>query len=290
MGKPKDDPYDPELHSEAILSFFGFVKHMLHCGLDTKSIRWTIVTRGGALVIPGEAVTPAHAGLHGLVGSVSKEMPEWSFKTLDLPRQNLQANIPISNITDAPDLLAFREKDWFTRTLAPFNTIKQPAASFPATGPGVIVIIGGAGGIAAEWTKSLPAGQDWQVAWIGRTPHSPDIDSKITAATQPGDTLRYFQADASNPAQLAQAVSDIKASMGSIRGVVHSAITLTDKTVSQMSERQLCDALLPKLNATLALAKCFHDEALEFVLFFFFGTELFDNARTRQLCSWFVLH
>ena len=268
MGKPKDDPYDPELHSEAILSFFGFVKHMLHCGLDTKSIRWTIVTRGGALVIPGEAVTPAHAGLHGLVGSVSKEMPEWSFKTLDLPRQNLQANIPISNITDAPDLLAFREKDWFTRSLAPFNTIKQPAASFPTTGPGVIVIIGGAGGIAAEWTKSLPAGQDWQVAWIGRTPHSPDIDSKITAATQPGDTLRYFQADASNPAQLAQAVSDIKASMGSIRGVVHSAITLTDKTVSQMSERQLCDALLPKLNATLALAKCFHDEALEFVLFF----------------------
>ncbi len=268
MDEPKDDPYDPELHSEAILSLFGFVKHILRCGLDTKSIRWTIVTRGGALVIPGEAVTPAHAGLHGLIGSVSKEMPEWSFQILDLPRQNLRANIPLSNITDAPLLLAFREGDWFTRSLAPLNTIKQPAASFPTTGPGVIVIIGGAGGIASEWTKSLSAGQGWQVAWIGRTPHGSDIDRKIAAATQPGHKLQYFQADASDPAQLAQAISDIKASMGFIRGVVHSAITLTDKTVSQMSKHQLCDALLPKLNATLALAKCFHDEELEFVLFF----------------------
>lgn len=273
MPSPEDTTA-VQAQRDALLPFFRFVKALIALGRDAAPMAWTVVTRGGAAAVPGEPVNPAHASLHGFIGSLAKEMPEWRFRLLDVGSS--AHDVPdFADVMRGPDVVgaepaALRGGDWFERRLAPLaHGITATSAAY---GDGVIVVIGGAGGIGAAWSEAMIRSRSARIVWIGRRPEDDLIRAAIARATANGASSArapvYIQADAADASQLKAAVARIRAAYGPIRGVVHSAIVLADQIVANMSEAQLLAALRPKVDASIAMAHAFAGEPLDFVLFF----------------------
>lgn len=59
--------------------FFRMIKALLSEGYGHQPIGWTILTRQGQNINKDEKADPVHASLHGLIGSMAKEHPEWRY-------------------------------------------------------------------------------------------------------------------------------------------------------------------------------------------------------------------
>ncbi|MBL3615167.1 SDR family NAD(P)-dependent oxidoreductase, partial [Bacillus sp. RHFS18] len=78
----------------------------------------------------------------------------------------------------------------------------------------------------------------------------------------------YIQADAQDAAALKAAVRSVREQYGNITGVIHSAITLADKSMANMDEASFRNAYSAKVNTSVRMIEAFKGEPLDFVLFF----------------------
>ena len=260
---------------EAVVSFFRFIKAALRNGWEARPIMWTVLTRNGVTVSPEDMIDAAHASLLGLVGSLAKEAPAWQFRVVDLgadpandPAFDALAVLPAD---PAGEAYAWRGGQWFQRQLVPIDPSaalakRDPAADAPSDG--VTVVIGGAGGIGRVWSEQMIRDHQARIVWLGRRPLDAHIQSEIARLGQFGPAPNYVQADASDRAQLREAMLLIKRDHGPIKGLVHSAIVLSDRTLLTMSEAQLRQVLQPKVDVAVRMAEAFAQEPLAFVLFF----------------------
>jgi polyketide synthase PksN len=62
---------------------FRMIKALLECGYGERELGFTVVTEQSQQT-EGERVEVAHAGVHGLVGSLAQEYPEWKVRLVDV--------------------------------------------------------------------------------------------------------------------------------------------------------------------------------------------------------------
>ena len=264
---------DPIAEQEAaVVPFFRLIKASLKNGWEARPIVWTVLTRNGVAVSADDRIDAAQASLLGLIGSLAKESSSWQFRIVDLgadaaddPTFDTIVTLPID---PAGEALAWRGKQWFQRQLV---AIVPPAALADGTyapSEGVTVVVGGAGGIGKVWSEQMIRRHRARIVWLGRRPLDADIQREIARLGQFGPAPDYVQADASDAAQLRDAVLRIGRDHGPIEGLVHSAIVLADRTMLTMSEAQLRQVLQPKVDAAVRMAEAFAQEPLAFVLFF----------------------
>lgn len=260
-----------------LLALFRLVKTLLAQGYGERDLRWTVVTRGTQAVFAGAALAPAHAGVHGLTGVLAKEYPRWSICALDLePATTLTAagmaalmriQIPAQA---RGDVLAQRNGQWFRRVLAPVTALPPAPPAYRQRG--VYVVIGGAGGIGAAWTRHVMSEYDAQVVWIGRRAPDAALTAQLQALAGIGTVPLYVQADATDAASLQRARDQIRQSYQVIHGVIHCAVGQFDHSLADMDEQRFRDIVAVKIDASVNLAQVFGTQALaqtlDFMLYF----------------------
>jgi len=252
-----------------VLQLFRLIKALLSHGYGDRQLSWTVITTDAVAVRGQDAVSAAHAAVHGLVGSMAKEYPHWPVRLVDLdaaapwPWRELFA-LPADRNGDA---WVQRRGEWFRQELLPVRQWPLGESKLYRPG-GVYVVIGGAGGIGKAWSRHIVREHGAQLVWIGRRAEDDAIRADLDALGAIGPRPLYIQADARDRAALQAAGERVKAAYGHVHGVVHSAIVLLDRTLENMDEARFRTALSTKVDISVRLAEVFAAEPLDFVLFF----------------------
>jgi NAD(P)-dependent dehydrogenase (short-subunit alcohol dehydrogenase family) len=206
--------------------------------------------------------------VHGLLGSMAKEYPDWTVRVLDLPSAGewpwndllMLAGDPSGNAS------AYRDHRWYRQHLVPYRPTAEDVA--PYRSGGIYAVIGGAGGIGEAWSEALLRRMRVQLVWIGRRPQDEVIQAKLDRLAELGPAPLYIAADATDRRQLAAARETIKREFGRIDGVIHAAMVIQDHSLANMTEAEFAAGFAPKVDVCVRLAQVFRDEPLDFVLFF----------------------
>lgn len=257
-----------EAQDQGVIQMYRLIKAMLSLGYGQKKISWTVVTVNTQYVDQHDIVDPVDAGVHGLIGSMAKEYPNWQTKLIDVKKYE---DLPLSQLLSLPadqegNTWAYRNKIWHKLRLIPVHN-NQPVHTKYKHG-GVYVVIGGAGGIGEAWSEYMIRTYRAQIVWIGRRKKDAAIQSKLDRLARLGPAPYYIQADAANREELERAYETMKQTHREINGIIHSAIVLQDRSLMNMSEECFRNVLAAKVDVSVRMAQVFRHEPLDFVLFF----------------------
>lgn len=260
---------------------FRVIKAMLALGCGKKKLDWSVWTVRSQAVRPTDAVFAAHAGIHGLLGSLAKEYSNWSIRAADL--EDAQ-HIPADELFLLPadrqgGAWAYRDRQWHRQQL-----IQLDCPSFNRTeyrDGGVYVVIGGAGSVGEMWSEYMIRQYQAHIIWLGRRKPDAAIRAKLDRLGALGPAPRYISADAGSYESLRQAYEEIKQAYPRIHGIVHSTMALLDQSLERMEERELRSVLSAKVDTSVRMAQVFGQEALDFVLFFS-SLMAFNNAPNQS--------
>ena len=254
--------------ADCVMYLFALIEALHRANYTLQELNWTVLTRQAVALDAFAVVNPAHAAVHGLVGSMAKEFPHWRVRLLDL---DAVQTWPVSELFARPfdtdgEVQILREDKWYQRSLAPVALLQGAAPSYRQQG--VYLVIGGAGGLGEVWSRYLIQNYSAQIIWIGRRALDQDIQSKIDALSAFGPAPLYLQADGAEPGALERVYEEITSRYHHLHGVVHSALVLRDKSLVGMAAEDFRAGLKPKLDLSVRLAEVFTEKQLDFILFF----------------------
>jgi polyketide synthase PksM len=283
-GVGDDDTIVPGQEA-GVLALFRILKALNRLDCFERELKFTVVTHRALQVFDDELVSPHHAGVHGMVGSVAKELPLWRFRLLDI--ESIDALDPREILALPWDEqgrgLAYRCDEWFRQEFADVGQLS--AAHVAYRQKGVYVVIGGAGGLGEVWTRHMVVHYDAEVIWIGRRPLDAGIEAKLDAIAGLGRRPHYVSADATDAAALTAAVDALRERFPRIDGVVHSALVLQDQTVRAMDEAVFRGSLAAKVDVSVAIERAFAGLDLDFVLFFSSVASFHRDAGQSNYCA-----
>jgi len=261
-----DSPIEGQKHG--VLFCFRLFKALLELGYGAKKLGWTIITREAQAILKEEIIDSTHASIHGLIGSMAKEYPNWKLRLVDIEKNREWPWDEILKIGADPqgDAWVHRQGEWYRQMLVRCE-IPALEKSLYRTG-GVYVVIGGAGGVGEVYSEYLIQKYQAHVIWIGRREKDARIADKIERLSRLGPAPEYIQADATSYEQLQSAYRHIRASYGVVHAVIHSVLQLLDKSLWQMEEERFHLALAGKVDTSVRMAQVFGKDELDFVLFF----------------------
>ena len=255
-----------------VRALFRVVKAVIQAGYGSASLAWTVITFCCQAIRRTDPADPTHSAVHGLVGSMAKEYPNWTVRPIDLSSKDVAPSLEeILKLSSDPsgNVLAYRDGQWHEQKLV----LLEPGPALESLGSryrsgGVYVVLGGAGGVGVAWSEYMLRQHHAQVVWLGRRDPDDTIRAKIDSFGKLGPKPEYVSADATDLGSLQAAVAEIKRRFGAIHGVVHSAIVLLDQGLATMSEDRFSASLSAKLDTSVNLVRAFAGEPLDFFLFF----------------------
>lgn len=256
--------------SSGVLFGLRLLQALLSSSPSGRELRLTVVT-WQTQAVAAEVHYPAHASVHGLVGSLAKEIPHWSVRLLDLPvaPDGEMLTSGLSLPSDAKgDAWAHREGQWYRRHLLPAELPSPDRAASLYREEGVYIVVGGAGGIGEVFSEHLIRGFRAQLVWLGRRELNEEIEAKLDRLSTLGLRPIYLQADATNRDALMRARQHVLGRFGVIHGIIHSAIALNDKSIAMMDADRFSASLRAKVDTSVRLAQVFKDDGLDLFLFF----------------------
>jgi acyl transferase domain-containing protein/thioesterase domain-containing protein/acyl carrier protein len=294
--------------SESLTSADLETQHILECGSVLNLVqameeaawrrppRLWLVTQGAQSVIQGsETVAVAQSSLWGFGRTIALEYPAIWGGLLDLDPGSIAgdaANLLWEEIwyTDGADQVAFRQGQRYIPSLErygeagafekPFRC--RPDASYLITGG-----LGALGMLIARWLIThgaryltlvdvfeLPPRKTWDKETVHRMDgRTAEIIDAIHEFEKQGATIRLANLDVTDPNQLADFVEEHRRNAHPpIRGVVHAAGILRDKTLSNLDLETLQEVFRPKMVGSWLLHSLFngqHEQPdLDFFLLF----------------------
>lgn len=254
--------------NHGVMEIFRIMKALLRLGYGRRDLCWSLVTIQSQAVYEHETISPAHAGIHGLAGTMAKEYPGWQVRIMDMEKEGTW---PVSLMFAMPtsrhgQLFAYRNGQWLERQLIPFR--HEPAGRTLYKTRGVYIVIGGAGYIGEVWSEYMIRTYNAQIVWIGRSTLNASIQAKLDRMKRFGPAPEYLSADASDLDALRQAYQTIKKRHPRIQGIVHAAMVLSEQSLENMEPAEFRSGLSAKVDTAVRMAQVFQDEPLDFVLFF----------------------
>lgn len=251
-----------------VLATFRLVKALAKLGLGDKPLGLTVVTYGTQPVFDSDEIDPTHAGVHGIVGTLAKEYPQWSVRLADLQpatRWPLRELLALPADSDG-NAWAHRFGRWHRQRWMPCAIPEPEQTAFRRNG--VYVLIGGAGGIGEAFSEYLIRRYAAQVVWIGLRKRDEVIEEKIGRLSKLGPAPHYVSADATDQPALERASDEIERRFGTIHGVVHAALLMAGDPLERMDEQRFWRGLSAKIEVSVRMAQAFAHLPLDFVLFF----------------------
>lgn len=258
--------------SDLVLGVFRFVKALLTTGWGRRPLSMTVVTRGGQAVGKADRVDPSQAGVHGLIGSLSRECPAWQCRLIDLPFGESIGTQWVATMLARPALphggvSVWREGHWYERKLLRCHLPAGHGGAYRVGG--VYVMLGGAGGLGRVLSRYLIKRFQAKVIWIGRRPLNAEIAQHMDELARVGGIApQYICADARDPVALAAARATVLARHGVIHGVLHATIVLEDKTLTWMEEDTFKRVWDAKALTSDCMWRVFQHDELDWFMFF----------------------
>ncbi len=259
----------PEAAEHGILQLFRIVKKLLAAGFDTRACELTLITSNAVPVFPNQPIDPTGAAVHGFAGAMAHEFAHWTVRLLDVaPAAPLPQDLTRIQPEPRGATLAHRSVghngQWFRQQLLPIRAWDR-AGDVAVRQGGVYVVIGGAGGIGAAWSRRAAERYAATVYWLGRRPIDESIRERIEAATVGNLVPQYIQADASDPEAMAQALATIHARHPRIDGLIQAALVLDDGSLTNLDETRFLKVLKSRVHASVHAARLCQPQ--DFLLF-----------------------
>ncbi|UZW58492.1 SDR family NAD(P)-dependent oxidoreductase [Lysobacter enzymogenes] len=251
-----------------VMATFRLVKALLKLGYAGKPLGLTVVTAGSQPVADGEPLDPTHAGVHGLIGTLAKEYPDWRVRLVDVQAGQpwpLDALLALPADRDG-NAWAHRHGRWHRQRWIQCALPEPEQTAFRRNG--VYVVVGGAGGIGEAFSEYLIRRYAAQVVWIGLRKRDEIVEEKIGRLSQLGPAPHYVSADATDQPSLERACADIERRFGTVHGVVHAALLMAGDPLERMDEQRFWRGLAAKIEVSVRMAQAFAHLPLDFVLFF----------------------
>lgn len=256
-----------DAQSRGVFLCLKLAQALLAAGYGDRALDWLTVTERAVSCPGGGQANPVHAGLQGMIGSIAREYPAWRPRLLDVPSNE---PLPLDALARADfsrgPVLAYRNRHWHERRMC---TVAPPPVEEYTIAPGsVCLIIGGAGGLGQVFSRALlQRSPDIRIVWMGRRPREA-VEAAIDELAPLGPPVHYVQGDAADRESLESARREIEERFGKIDGLIHAAMSLSDRSVERLSADELRAVLAPKVAGSLRLAQVFDPDRLKFVLFF----------------------
>ncbi|AUX47812.1 polyketide synthase [Sorangium cellulosum] len=275
----------------------------LHVARALLQQRWRdpprlwLVTRGaqpaGAEASP---LSIAQAPIWGLGRTLALEHPELGCTRVDLspawaPDQAARALVRELSSQDGEDQIALRPGARYVARLArsSFAACARAgaqgapgpggdpgalraggaAASRPVVRPdGAYLIAGGLGGLGLSLAAWLVAQGARHLALVGRSAATEAAQGAIAALQEQGAEVLTLQADVSRRDDVARVLSELDRRMPPLRGVVHAAMVLEDRTALGIDAALLGRVTAPKVQGAWNLHEATRDRALDFFVMY----------------------
>ncbi|KAA9165879.1 acyltransferase domain-containing protein [Amycolatopsis acidicola] len=240
----------------AVLAVANAVRRMV----EARPPRLLLVTTGAFSVSPGEVAEPAFASLRGLVRVLACEHPELRAGIVDLDPlwtpEEAAAALRQEVAAGTEDEVAWRSGTRHARRL---DWVPEAAAGPAVVRPdGGYVITGGLGGLGiflAGWLAERGAGK---IVLNGRSEPKPAAREAIEAIT--GTRIEVVLGDIAEPG-VAERL--IEAAGPNVRGVIHAAAVLDDRTTTRLDADTLHKSWLPKAYGAWRLHEATRDLDLD---------------------------
>lgn len=270
---------------EGVLECFRLIKALLTLGYGERELNWYVITERSQAISAGDVIDAAHSSLHGLIGSLAKEHPNWKIRLADVPSINA---VPLSDLLALPPdrrghAQVYRYGEWYRRHLVPVHPVGEHRA--PYRRGGVYIVIGGAGDIGAAWSEHMIARHGAKIIWVGRREKDTQIEARLERLARIGTAPHYFRADAGKLDELQALRSAVLSQYGAIHGVIHAAMVFGNHDLADMTESQFKAALYAKVNVSVRLAQTFGHDPLDFLLFFSSMISLIKNPRQAHYAA-----
>jgi acyl transferase domain-containing protein/acyl carrier protein/SAM-dependent methyltransferase len=253
--------------SRGVLLCLKLAQALLAAGYGDRPLDWLTVTRSAVAFAGATRINPVHAGLQGMIGSIAREYPTWRARLVDVPANE---PVPVQALTrmafERGPVLAYRNRRWHERRTCAVTPPQQD--EYVIAAGSVCLIIGGAGGLGQAFSRVLlRRTPDLQIVWMGRRPQAA-VQAGIDELASLGPRVHYVQGDTADRTSLENAHNAIHARFGKIDGLIHAAMTLSDRSVERLSADDFREVLAPKVAGCLRLAQVFDPDRLQFALFF----------------------
>ncbi|MGL5862769.1 MAG: polyketide synthase dehydratase domain-containing protein, partial [Phycicoccus sp.] len=179
---PADDVRAADIvaaQERGVIAVYRLVKALLALGLGSRPLAVTALTTATQRVRPEDRVRPAHAAVHGLLGSVAREQTLWTVRCVDL-----HAGVDLPDLGRLPrpsspgGSLALRDGRWYAQGLLD-GPMPEPGVAEVMRPGGVYVVIGGAGGVGELWSRYIVRHHRATVVWLGRRPLDGGVEDAL---------------------------------------------------------------------------------------------------------------
>jgi myxalamid-type polyketide synthase MxaE and MxaD len=236
-----------------------------------KAPRLLLVTRGAQMVKSDASVSAvSQSPLWGLGRTIAMEQPDLACTRVDLApaRRSSEAALLVDELLrgDGEDQIAFRDEVRLVARLeqGDVETAESPALSANAT----YLITGGAGGLglsAASWMVSRGARH---LVLVSRSEPSVLAREAIQLMEQAGAEVLTILADVARAAEVDGIFAQIKERLPPLRGIVHAAGVLEDRTLQEMGEEQFWKPIRPKVLGAWNLHAASRSLSLDFFVMY----------------------
>ena len=255
-----------QLHQDNLNACIRFIKALL--SLSLESLEVTFVTTEAQLVHDRQRLNLAQAGLHGIVGCLAKERPNWivrvaDFDRLDPTSLNECLCLPVDPVKH---VWAYRGDQWLSPCLLPYKLEDTRETSFKPGG--VYVLIGGAGKVGRTISEYLIQSYGAKIVWIGRRKGDGEIQSEIERLSRFGPAPIYISADARDLKDLSRARDEIRTLCQRIDGLFQTTAVLLGSNLIDLDEAQFHAGCSAKFDVGVRLFQVFGRDPLDFVIFF----------------------
>ncbi|WAS96620.1 SDR family NAD(P)-dependent oxidoreductase [Nannocystis poenicansa] len=223
--------------------------------------RLVLVTRG-AQAIHSDAVAAAQAPLWGMARTLVLEHPELECLRVDLPPSPAADEVELLADTlladDDETEVALRAvhdpratgvKRPLTRFVARLvrSRIDAPAEVRGLPAEATYLITGGLGGLGLALARGLADRGARHLVLVGRSEPTAAARMAIAAIEATGAKVHVMPGDVAEAGEAARIVGQIAATLPPLRGVVHAAAVIGDRTVARLEEAEFWVPIRPKV-------------------------------------------
>ncbi|MCP3063711.1 SDR family NAD(P)-dependent oxidoreductase [Myxococcus sp. K38C18041901] len=233
--------------------------------------RLWLVTRGAQATDAGHALRLAQAPLWGLGATLRHEHPELRCTLVDLDpapaADTVHSLCTELRLLDGEDRIAWRDGVRLAQRLQSLDVIPEPGP-VPVVADATYLITGGLGGLGLRCARWLAKEGARHLALLGRNAPSEEARVVLQALAAEGVTVRVLAADVGERESLARALSELRADLPPLRGVIHAAGLLDDALLVRQERERIERVLRPKVAGALHLDQQTREDPLDFFVMF----------------------
>ncbi|HEY2577501.1 MAG TPA: type I polyketide synthase [Streptosporangiaceae bacterium] len=220
-------------------------------------------------------------GAAGLAKTLHLEAPTVPVTVVTLP---LPAGMPAQRVAEIADAIAAdaAANDGFSEVhytdegdraiplLRAVPDLPGGGGELPLGAGDVLLVSGGGKGITAECALALATGTGASVALLGRSDPTadPELAANLRRMEAAGVTYAYVRADITSAAEVANAVAEVRASLGPVTAVLHGAGRNVPAPLASLGEAAFQATLAPKIGGLEALLTAVEPAGLKLLVTF----------------------